>query len=50
MIVAAVPTVTTAPGNGAEMTAVGAELPTVTTTPVEVTEVAAESTATAVSV
>jgi hypothetical protein len=50
LIVAAVPTVTTAPGKGAVMTVVGAELPTVTVTPVEVTEVAAESTATAVSV
>ena len=48
LMVAAVPTVTTAPGSGAEMTAVGAELPAVTVTAVEVTCVAAESNATAV--
>ena len=48
--VVADPTVTTAPVEGAVRAAVGKELPAVTATPEEVTEVAAESNATAVSV
>jgi hypothetical protein len=48
LIVVTDPTVTTAPSDGAVTVAVGAEFPAVTATAVEVTCVAAESSATAV--
>ena len=48
LTVVADPTVTTAPSDGAVTVAVGAEFPAVTATAVEVTCVAAESSATAV--
>jgi hypothetical protein len=44
------PTVARAPGSGAVRAAVDKEFPAVTTTPEEVTDVVAESTATAVRV